>query len=95
MIPKIWISEPDTEPEIGPDPGSTEPVSRYSTTLSKEDQKVEERGPLKGRKAENEIELLLPITFLIPRIDRREAVGVGGDALLNPASAGELRTDEM
>ena len=27
------ISEPDPEPKIGHDPGSTEPVSRYSTTL--------------------------------------------------------------
>ena len=30
---KIWIFEPDTEPKFGPDPGSTEPVSWYSTTL--------------------------------------------------------------
>ena len=29
----MWICESDTEPEIGSDPGSTEPVSRYRTTL--------------------------------------------------------------
>ena len=29
-----WLSEPDTEPKSGLDPGSTEPVSRYSTTLA-------------------------------------------------------------
>ena len=32
-IPKNWLCEPDIEPKNGLDPGSTEPVSRYGTTL--------------------------------------------------------------
>ena len=34
-IPKNWFSEPDTEPKIGSETGSTEPVSRYVLTLLK------------------------------------------------------------
>ena len=33
VIPKLWISEPDTEPKIHLDPGSTEPVSRSVPAL--------------------------------------------------------------
>ena len=43
MIPKIRISEPDTEPRIGPDLGSTEPVSQYITTLIRTDRQTQGR----------------------------------------------------
>ena len=33
MIAKIWLSELDTEPKFGSEPGSTKPVSRCVLTL--------------------------------------------------------------